>query len=30
MNISDLEETRRLFFVALTRAKDNLFFSYPA
>lgn len=30
LNISNSEEDRRLFFVALTRAKDNLFFSYPA
>ncbi|MDR1987911.1 MAG: hypothetical protein LBQ24_04055 [Candidatus Peribacteria bacterium] len=28
--MSNSEEDRRLFFVALTRAKDNLFFSYPA
>lgn len=26
----NLEETRRLFFVAITRAKKNLFLSYPA
>ncbi len=25
----DLEEERRLFYVAITRAKDNLFLSYP-
>ncbi len=25
----DLEEERRLFYVAVTRAKDNLYFSYP-
>ncbi|MDR1944931.1 MAG: hypothetical protein LBD88_01425 [Candidatus Peribacteria bacterium] len=25
-----MEEDRRLFFVAVTRAKNNLFLSYPA
>ncbi|MBT3726470.1 hypothetical protein HOG21_01920 [bacterium] len=25
-----MEEDRRLFFVAVTRARENLFLSYPA
>ena len=25
----ELEEERRLFYVAITRAKDELYFSYP-
>jgi superfamily I DNA/RNA helicase len=26
---NQIEEDRRLFFVAITRAKNNLFLSYP-
>ncbi len=29
-NFEQIEEDRRLFFVAVTRAKENLFLSYPA
>lgn len=29
-NFEQIEEDRRLFFVAITRARNNLFFSYPA
>lgn len=29
-NFEQIEEDRRLFFVALTRAKENLYLSYPA
>ena len=29
-NFEQIEEDRRLFFVALTRAKENLFLSFPA
>jgi superfamily I DNA/RNA helicase len=29
-NFEQIEEDRRLFFVAITRAKENLFLSYPA
>ena len=28
--LEELEEERRLLYVAATRAKENLFFSYPA
>ncbi|MDR0771699.1 MAG: hypothetical protein LBF15_01130 [Candidatus Peribacteria bacterium] len=27
---TELEEIRRLFFVAITRARENLYLSYPA
>lgn len=30
VNFDQIEEDRRLFFVALTRAKENLYLSYPA
>ena len=30
LNFEQIEEDRRLFFVALTRAKENLYISYPA
>jgi len=29
-NFEQIEEDRRLFFVAMTRARDNLYLSYPA
>ncbi len=29
-NFEQIEEDRRLFFVAITRARDNLYLSYPA
>ena len=30
LNFDQIEEDRRLFFVAITRAKENLYLSYPA